>query len=126
MAWLSQNWLWIAGAVAVFLLMSRMGGCGMGRPRRDNSSADNVNRTSSAADDRGTRTAFDPVSGQGLALNGAPISSVYHNRAYFFETTENRNEFEAHPEKYTGSPSDRGIPLDAVSDQRPRHHHHGC
>lgn len=127
MAWLSQNWLWIVGAVVLFLFMSRMGGCGMGRGRRSSHQSDRIDDKTPIANDQGYRAIFDPVSGHSLAPTGAPISSVYHDRAYYFESAENRSEFEAHPEKYAGSSSDRGVPVGAApSDQQQRHRHRGC
>ncbi|MBN8904777.1 MAG: YHS domain-containing protein [Rhodospirillales bacterium] len=127
MAWLSQNWIWIVGAIALFLFMSRMGGCGMGRSRRSPEHSDRIDDRTPITNDQGFRPVSDPVSGHSLASTGARISSVYHDRAYFFESAENRNEFEAHPEKYAGSSSDPGVPVGAApSDQRQRHHHRGC
>ena len=126
MAWLTQNWLWIAGAVAVFFLMSRMGGCGMGGRRRSAERGNSSDDRPLATSDSGSRGIFDPVNGRSLVASGAPISSVYHNRAYFFESPENRTEFEAHPEKYTGSSSDRGIPVETSPSDHRQHHHHGC
>lgn len=127
MAWLGQNWLWIVGAVVLFLFMSRMGGCGMGRGRRSSHQSDRIDDRTPITNNQEIRTAFDPVTGHAVAVNGTQISSVYHDRAYFFESAKNRNEFEAHPEKYAGSSSGQGVPVGAISsDQRQRHHHRGC
>lgn len=40
MAWLIQNWIFIVAIVAVFLLMSRGGGCGGGHHRHSDQGND--------------------------------------------------------------------------------------
>ncbi|MDE3022918.1 MAG: DUF2933 domain-containing protein [Pseudomonadota bacterium] len=42
---------------------------------------------------------IDPVS-QHLLPTDTFISSIYHNRAYYFENRENRDAFESNPEKH--------------------------
>lgn len=52
------------------------------------------------------QAAFDPVSRRAVTVGGAPVSTVFQGRAYYFESRENRDAFEANPEKYlAGSPA---------------------
>jgi YHS domain-containing protein len=47
----------------------------------------------------------DPVSHQRLPADPA-VPTVYHGRAYYFESRENRETFESDPDKYlAGSPA---------------------
>jgi YHS domain-containing protein len=72
-------------------------------------------------------TLFDPVSAHGFVAGGAPISSIYRGRAYYFENRENREAFEAQPDKYLAGSGATGEPVggEREYEQRPRHHH-GC
>lgn len=128
MDWLSQNWLWITLAIGAFFFMTRMHGHGTGRfsSHRYN---DDDNRRDTVPPASGNRPGnlFDPVSGHGFVAGGAPISTVYHGRAYYFENRENRDSFETDPEKYMAGSSGVGAPIGAGSeDQQPKHRHHGC
>ena len=70
---------------------------------------------------------FDPVSGHGFVAGGAPISTVYHGRAYYFENRENRESFETDPEKYMAGSSGVGVPIGADGEHGQRQHrHHDC
>jgi YHS domain-containing protein len=95
MDWLSQNWIWIALAAGAFFFMTRMGGHGMGGSMRHSYGGGR----DTAPPDGGTdlRAVFDPVSRRSVT-GGEGISSVYRNQAYYFETRENRDAFEATPE----------------------------
>jgi YHS domain-containing protein len=110
MEWLSQNWLWIALAVGGFFLFTRlggMGGCGMshsGSRRRDQSGA--ANAPPAVGNHPGTL--FDPVSRRAFPAGDMPFSTVYRGRAYYFESRENRDAFEADPEKHLGASSAAG------------------
>ncbi|WP_139281425.1 hypothetical protein [Muricoccus roseus] len=122
MNWFSQNWIWIALAVGAFFFMTRMGGCGMGWSMRHSHGSGH----DAAASDTGTspRTAFDPVSKH--SVDGTSISSVYRDRAYYFENRENREAFEAAPEKYlVGMAAGQAIDDHRGDDHRQRHRH-GC
>lgn len=106
MQWITQNWIWIVVAVGVFYFMTRMHGMGGGMGRsmgrgygRDGGDPPADRATSSS-------TVFDPVSRRAVAAGGSAISAVYHGRAYYFENREDRDAFEAEPEKYiAGSPT---------------------
>jgi YHS domain-containing protein len=127
MEWLGQNWLWIVLAVGAFFFMTRMGGCGMGRSSSHHRNDDDRRDAVSPAPGNRPGNLFDPVSGHGFFASGAPISTVYHGRAYYFENRENRDSFEAAPEKYLASMPVSGDPIgtDRESD-RPRQRRHGC
>jgi YHS domain-containing protein len=119
MQWITQNWIWIVVAIGVFYFMTRMPGMGrsMGSMRRG------YGRDSGAPPaDRGTgsNTAFDPVSRRAVTTGGSAISAVYHDRAYYFENREDRDAFEAEPEKYiAGSPA-AGQPIGSEDAYRER------
>lgn len=119
MDWLSQNWIWIALAIGAFFLMTRMGGCGMGRSTRRSSGTEQGGSLPSA--ESGPRATFDPVSKHSVAV-GSAISSVYQDRAYYFENREDRDAFEANPEKYiSGLPAaGQAIGSEDAYRQRPR------
>ena len=73
-----------------------------------------------------TQTALDPVSQHAVALGGAPISTVYQGRAFYFESRENRDAFENNPSKYLAGSSGAGqfVGPEASSPERPRRR--GC
>lgn len=66
--------------------------------------------------------AFDPVSLHTVILGGTPISATYQGRAYYFERRENRDAFEANPDKYLAGSPLAGSPIGAqeVPTDRPR------
>lgn len=67
--------------------------------------------------------AFDPVSLHTIILGETPISAIYRGRAYYFERCENRDAFEANPDKYLVGTPMAGCPIgvqDAPSDRRRR------
>jgi YHS domain-containing protein len=73
------------------------------------------------------RALFDPVSHHGFQTTGTTISTVHQGRAYYFETRENRDAFEANPDKYLKDARDLGEPVGrAATANQHRHHHHGC
>lgn len=126
MAWLGENWLWIALAIGAFFLMTRMGGCGMGRSRGHHHHDDDRRDAVPPAAGNRPGNLFDPVSGHGFVAGGAPLSTVYHGRAYYFESRENRDAFEADPERYLASTPAFGDPIGAEREEPRRHHRHGC
>ncbi|WP_371349173.1 hypothetical protein [Ancylobacter sp. IITR112] len=124
MDWIFQNWIWIALAIGALFFMTRMGGHGMGR---------SVHHNHGTAQDRppsdggaGSRLVIDPVSRQ--PISGSPsISSVYRDRAYYFASRENREAFEAAPEKYLTGMAASGQAVDNQrDDEHPHRHRHGC
>lgn len=131
MDWLSQNWIWIAVAVGVLFFMTRMGGmggCGMGHSARHGHGED----TNRSPPDGGTGSgaSFDPVSRHPMAVGGSAISSIYHGRAYYFESRENRDAFEGAPDKYLTEKSSAGEVIEAETEdahrQHRQHRRHGC
>lgn len=121
MEWLSQNWIWLAVVAVGLYFMTRMhgmGGMGHATGRGCGSEGDG------SPTDRGasSRTVFDPVSRKMIAAGGPTISTVYHDRAYYFENREDRDAFEADPEKYVAAAPGAGQAIgsqDAYRD-RPR------
>lgn len=61
-----------------------------------------------------TQTAFDPVS-QHTIMFSTPISTLYRERAYYFESRENRDAFESDPEKYLAGSPTVGQPIGSKS-----------
>lgn len=119
MNWLSQNWIWIALGVGALFFVTRMGGRGMGRSiRHSHGSGQDIPPSDGGA---GSRAALDPVSRHAVG-RGTSISSVYHDRAYYFENRENRDAFEATPEKYLAGMAVAGQAI----DDRPGRRRHGC
>ena len=119
MQWLSENWFWIVIGLALFFLMQRMHGHGMGHRRGyrsargyDDSSHDRTQEP---------RAVFDPVSRNRILPGGTTISSAYDGRAYYFENRPNRDAFESDPDKYLAAMPESGLPID---DRR--HRRRGC
>ncbi|ODV10053.1 MAG: hypothetical protein ABT20_09205 [Rubrivivax sp. SCN 70-15] len=114
MTWLSENWLplLIGGGILLFMLRGRgMMGCGMG----GHGSHGSTQHGSHGRDDGAKREAIDPVSREAVAGDGA-ISSVYRGRIYRFASRENRDQFEAAPERFATAQQ--------VGDDQRRHR--GC
>lgn len=126
MEWLLQNWLWIALGVGALFFMMRMGGCGMGHSAGHHSHEESSDTAPPPANRPGNL--YDPVSGHAFAAGNAPISTVCRGRAYYFESRENRDAFEANPDKYlAGAPAvGELVGSERDYDQQPRHRHHGC
>lgn len=127
MQWLSQNWIWIAVAIAGIYFMTRMHGMGRGMGHSMGRGYASDGDGPPADRETGSNTAFDPVSRRAVAAGGSAISAVYHGRAYYFENREDRDAFEADPEKYiAGSPA-AGQAIGAEDAYRDRpHRRHGC
>lgn len=118
MEWLTQNWIYLLLVVGVILFM-RFGGMGCGFGGRHAHSAHGPKRQ--GAEDTPIESAppTDPVSGRKLDPKTA-VATIYHGRAYYFESRENRDRFEAAPQTFaepaSGDPSEQGH----------RHHGGGC
>lgn len=70
---------------------------------------------------------FDPVSSRAFAGGDAPIATIYRGRAYYFENRENRDAFEAGPEKYVaGAPAVGQVASEESGRDRPRRRRGGC
>ena len=98
MEWLQQNWINLLVLVGVILFLRFSGmGCGFGGRRvRPERSLDRQGGTvtpieSASTTDPVSRRPVDPISA---------VATVYQGRAYYFESRENRDRFEATPEKY--------------------------
>lgn len=120
MQWLTQNWIWIALGVGALFLMTRMG-CGVGSSGGRHHSHDSGRDDTPAASDSSPNSHVDPVSGRPVTRTGTPVSTVFHGHAYYFENRQNRDAFEASPEKYVRSPA--GL---QDQDRHEQHRHHGC
>jgi YHS domain-containing protein len=101
MDWLSQNWVYLLLLLGVVFFMARGGmGCGMSSHRG------HAHREGGGQDDARARTsATDPVSGRPVDERAA-VATVYQGSNYYFESRENRDRFEAAPEKYAKQAAD--------------------
>ena len=126
MAWLSQNWLWIVVAIFVFFLMSRMHRMGHGMGHSMGRGYGPADRSLPPERGQSFGTALDPVSKRAVAKDSA-ISAVYRGRAYYFENREDRDAFEADPDKYIGASPSAGqlIGTEDASRERARRRR-GC
>ena len=141
MSWISQNWIWVALAVAILWwifrgrlvrhgeagghggemggLLGGVSGCsGHGRARDDR---DSSQPAPSAAD--APEAAVDPVSGESVRTAQA-LTSVYKEKIYYFSSTENRDRFEATPEEFARKVT--GHPLSSAEARIHRRRRHGC
>ena len=73
-----------------------------------------------ANDENRSGNLFDPVSSRAFARGNAPISTIYRGRAYYFESRENRDAFEAGPEKYIAAAPAAGQTIGAENADRER------
>ncbi len=122
MQWLAQNWIWIALGIGALFFVTRMGGvggCGIGHSGSHRRSDGGYQNPPPAAGNR-PGNLFDPVSGRAFAAGNAPFSTVYRGRAYYFESRENRNAFEADPEKYLAGSSVAGQAIGSEDAYRER------
>ena len=113
MDWLTQNWVWILFAIGAVWLFSRggMAGCGMGGHgshaghgggAAPDGSSPGTNRSGGGVAATIPEKVLDPVSGHEVLTAHAP-SAVYQGRFFFFESAENRQRFEAAPQKYASN-----------------------
>ena len=114
-----ETLLWFAIWGGLFFLMMRFG-CGahvMGHGHGQHGSKD----ASTSGDHDGMswvapKTDIDPVCRKTVTTDTAK-SAVYAGRVYYFCSTEDRDRFEAAPERYVGAEADRG--------PKPMEHSHG-
>lgn len=103
MEWLSQNWTYLLVLVGVLLFMRFGGmGCGFGG-QRGHAGHRNGTRGDADAPAEATSTT-DPVSQRPVDPRSA-VATLYRGRAYYFESRENRDRFEAAPEQFAGPPA---------------------
>jgi YHS domain-containing protein len=102
MEWLSENWLLVLLIGGALVLMFRRGGigggmgcCGMGAHDAHHGSQKGSNGSDATSEAR----PVDPVSSEPVSSDGA-IASVYRGRVFRFASRENRDRFEAEPERF--------------------------
>ena len=101
MTWLNENWLpLLIGGVLLFFMLRGRGtmGCGMGGHGTHGGARSDLQRE----DDHASGQMIDPVSREAVPADGA-VSSVYRGRIYRFASRENRDRFEAAPERFAAS-----------------------
>ena len=115
MQWLSQYWVWVLLAIGAFYLVFRRAHYGMGGFGHSGHGDHSQHAGRDSAE-----TAVDPVSGKAVDTAHA-VTTYYQGQAYFFENAENRERFEAAPERYVHG--DGSVP--STSSEH-RHRRHGC
>lgn len=115
MEWLQQNWINLLVLVGVILFLRFSGmGCGFGaRHVRPQHSLDRQPHADTPVESASTT---DPVSRRPVDPMSA-VATVYQGRAYYFESRENRDRFEAAPDQYATAASD--------GEKAPGHDPHG-
>lgn len=112
MNWISQNWVYLLLALGVLFLMTRGGAMGHGMHARHGASGHRF-------DGDRLEQAIDPVSGRAVDPQ-ASVATVYRGQEYRFESRENRDLFEAAPDKYA-------TPIGShAGAHEHRHHRGGC
>lgn len=105
MTWFSNNWLFVVLAIGVLLFLMRGRHMAFGGHRS----------THHHADGDGDAPPIDPVSGETVTRDGA-VATFHRGRAYYFASRENRERFEAEPDKYAAPQAD-----DAKAQRHRRH-----
>ena len=116
MDWLLQNWVWVALAIGAVWMFSRGGlaGCGMGHGHHGGHGGQSGSGGDVPPSADTVAKAIDPVSGHEV-LTAHALTAAYQGRIVYFESTENRQRFEAAPEQYVRNVA-----------SAPQHRHHGC
>lgn len=115
MNWVSENWIWLVFVIGILFMMRRGGmGCGMGHVRSGRGES-----TGGHEHGEPPATTSDPVSGEAVD-SAAAVRLVYRGRIYRFASRENRDRFEAEPERYAAGPAN------ADSNQQHAVHGHRC
>lgn len=144
MNWLSQNWFWVALAVAIAWWLLRSGLAGHGRhghagghgrgaggllgglgghEGHGGSHGGHDEPPERPATPDAPEAAVDPVGGEAVRTAQA-LTSVHQGKIYYFASKENRDRFEAAPHEYAHKAA--GHPArSAEAAQRPRRRH-GC
>jgi len=104
MEWLTQNWIKLLVLVGVLLFM-RFGGMGCGFGGRRAHPEHRPGRQGGGNTPVESTPATDPVSQRPVDPTTA-VATVYQRRAYYFESRENRDRFEAAPDQYATAPKD--------------------
>ena len=138
MNWLSQNWFWVALALAIAWWLWRsgfarhgghghaggqgsgagglLGGLG-GHEGHGGSHRGHGEPTERPATPDAPEAAVDPVSGEAVRTAHA-VTTVYEGRIYYFASKENRDRFEAAPREYAHNAA--GHPIRPAAAERPR------
>lgn len=100
MDWLTQNWGYLLLLLGVILFM-RFGGMACGIGGRRSHRAHEPDQPGDAHVESAPVT--DPVSRRPVDPKSA-VATIYQGRAYYFESRENRDRFEATPDQYAPAP----------------------
>lgn len=134
MSWLSQNWVWVALAVAIAWWLLRSGFAGHGGHGRAGgpggllgglgghgghgaSHGGHGEPPERPATSDVPEAAVDPVSAEAVRTAHA-VTTVYEGRIYYFASKENRDRFEAAPREYAHKAA--GHPIHPAAAERPR------
>lgn len=120
MEWLTQNWIWVV-VVIVFLLLMQRGRVFLGHHQGHHGARYGADDAGHGHGGGGAKpgAALDPVSGNPIRTDRA-LTAVHGGRAFYFESAETRQRFEAEPGKYAANAT-------AAADTEPqRRHRHGC
>jgi len=123
MEWLTQNWFWLAIAIAAFFLMHRMHAHRIGHAIGHGHGGSHNSPPADRAEETGPPV--DPISHRPVSSGNVPISAVYRGRAFYFESRENQEAFESDPAKYLEGESAAGPHGEAEQGHR-QHRRHGC
>lgn len=102
--------------------MMRNGGCGVGHNSWRRQAGEHGNQTPGS----GTASTFDPVSHHAIADVEGSVSTLYHGRAYYFESRADRDLFEKDPEKYLAEAVRAGHAVGSEYEHAGGHRRHGC
>lgn len=118
MTWLTDNWFYLLLLAGVLFFMMRRGGmgCAMGGHGQHGQSGQPGEVGQDHAHHADAGQATDPVSGEAVPP-GSVLVATHGGRLYHFASRENRDRFEAAPDKYATA----GAPSAAAA-----HRHHGC
>lgn len=132
MNWLTQNWIWVAIALAIAWLVLRgslgghagghggeyIGGMGHGA----HGYVGEEGQPGRPTDASTPEAAIDPVSGEAVRTTNA-LTSIHEGKIYYFASRENRDRFEAAPHEYAQKAM--GQPIRIAASER-HHHRGGC
>lgn len=143
MRWLLQNWVWVVlaiGAAFYFFrggqgghagghgrglggLLGGMGHGGHGGHAGGGGHGDRGEQPDRPATANAPEAAVDPV-GREAVRTAHALPSVYEGKIYYFSSKENRDRFEAAPQKYAHKAV--GHPLHPTEAPHERSHRRGC
>ncbi len=135
MAWLTQNWIWIALGIGVayYFMRGRLGGQANGRGSRPGGMLGHMGHGRAGGPDaRGTEAnnsnvttapdaAIDPVGG-GAVPTASALTSIHAGKVYYFSSKENREQFEAAPQDFAKNAAGQPMQSGAAEHRS----HRGC